>query len=89
MHKDKQSTKAGFHFKVKGEGRGGTAELWIFRRHMGIWNKKHQSPGSGQSTEHVLVLLTNGIYNGQQLHSMFIKKNSLNQIICSLTTTIR
>lgn len=74
MHKDKQSTEAGFHFKVKGEGRGGAPELWIFPRCMGIWNKKHQSPGSGQSIEHVRVLLTNRIYNGQQLHSMFIKK---------------
>lgn len=40
MHKDKQSTEAGFHFKVKGEGRGGAPELWIFPRCMGIWNKK-------------------------------------------------
>lgn len=64
MHKSKQSTEAGFHFKVKVEGRGGEPELWIFHNHMGIWNKKEQSPGSDQSIEHVLVTIINGIHNG-------------------------
>lgn len=46
-------------------------DAWVYG------TKKHQSPGSGQSIEHVRVLLTNRIYNGQQLHSMFIKKKKI------------